>query len=139
MKHTHGKRCSCSKCQVNITGKTKVNKHIQITVPSEDTWKEYDAEFSDIIFPLQVELESGQIIPEQAASKLNTLLTTFLTSKPNLLKEVKTYFRHKPSAMSNLNDARKLKNELEKKSRQKGATVEDEICASKPSNITTSC
>ena len=130
MKHTHGKRCSCSKCQVNITGKTKVNKHIQITVPSEDTWKEYDAEFSDIISPLQVELESGQIIPEQAASELNTLLTTFLTSKPNLLREVKTYFRHKPSSMSNLNDARKLKNELEKKSRQKGATVEDKIVAS---------
>ena len=32
--------------------------------------------------------------------------------------------------MSNLNDARKLKNELEKKSRQKGATVEDKIVAS---------
>ena len=43
---------------------------------------------------------------------------------------MKTYFRHKPSSMTNLNDARKLKIELVKISRQKGATIEDKVVAS---------
>ena len=82
---------------------------------SDDIWKHYDTEFADIVSHLQVELENGKSNASEVASKLNTLLTNFLASKPNIIREVKTYYRHKPTSMTNLNDARKLKNELEKK------------------------
>ena len=107
-----------------------MNKHSKTLATNDNYWKEYDAEFADIVSPLQVDLESGKSNASEVASELNTLLTSFLASKPNLLREVKTFFRHKPSALTNLKDARKLKNELEKKSRQKNATVEDKVVAS---------
>ena len=132
VKHTHGPKCNCIKCQSNSRTNTKINSQGKnsSTANSEDRWKEYNTEFADIVSPLQDGLKSGQINSSEVASQLTILLTSFLASKPNILKEVKTYFRHKPSSMTNLNDARKLKIELEKISRQKGATIEDKVVAS---------
>ena len=86
--------------------------------------------FHFLLFSLQEELENGKSKPTEVASVFTDLLTGFLSSKPNILKEVKTFFKHKPSAMTNLNNARKLKNVLEKKSRQKDAADEDKVVAS---------
>ena len=116
MKHTHGQKCRCTKCYLNLTVRTDMNKQDKTPHTSADNWKDYDAEFANIVAPLQVELRGGKSNPSEVASELNTLLTNFLSSKPNIIREVKTCYRHKPTSLTNLNDARKLKNELEKKS-----------------------
>ena len=78
----------------------------------KDTWKEYNTEFSLLVSSLQKEFENGKSKPTEVASVFTDLLTGFLSSKPNILKEVKTFFKHKPTAMTNLNNAHKLKNVL---------------------------
>ena len=67
--------------------------------------------------------------PDEAAILFNSMLTSFLETKPNLVKEVKTFYKHKPESMKDLEDAKQLKICLEKKARQKNATVEDKSLA----------
>ena len=116
VKHTHDHKCRCTKCQFNFRGKTVTHNQGKIKTPanSKYNWKEYDAEFADFVSPLHILLESGEINRTEVASELNTLLTSLLASKPNILKEVKTFFKHKPSATTKPNDARKLTNLLKK-------------------------
>ena len=57
-----------------------MNKHSKTLATNDNYWKEYDAEFADIVSPLQVDLESGKSNASEVASELNTLLTNFLAS-----------------------------------------------------------
>ena len=95
----------------------------------EDVWAKYDIEFSDILSTLENNLDTDTIILFEAGNTFNSLLTNFLGSKPNVVKQVKTFYKHKPSSMKNINDAQKLKIDLEKKTRQKSATQEDKVLA----------
>ena len=74
-------------------------------------------------------MTKNHIEPDEAGEKFSNLLTTFLSTKPNLVREVKKFYKHKPAALNSLTDARKLKKELEKKARQKDATFEDKSLA----------
>ena len=72
---------------------------------------------------------SGEVSPAETATIFNMHLTQFLESKPNLLHEVKPFYKHKPESMRDINDAEKLKTSLDKKAKQKGATEEDKSLA----------
>ena len=92
---------------------------------TENVWIEYDDEFANIISPLSADLQLEKITAEDAATKFNSMLTKYLETKPNLVKEVKTFFKHNPKSLKNIIHAKKLKIDLEKKARQNGATEED--------------
>ena len=113
VKLTHGKKCRCTKCQVNFKSNSHIIDHIipEPKVSREAIWKNYNTEFTDLVIPLQEELENSNSNPTEVASLFTNLLTDFLSSKPNILKEVKTFFKQKPYAMTNLNSALKLKTE----------------------------
>ena len=102
---------------------------MDIRTKNKDVLAKYDIEFSDILSTLEKYLDTDTISPAEAGYTFNSLLTNFLGSKPNLVKQVKTFYKHKPSSMKNINDAQKLKIELEKKTRQKSATQEDKVLA----------
>ena len=57
-------------------------------------------------------------------------MAKFLESKTEIVKEVNTFYKHKPNALKDLENAKKLKNELEKKVRQGDTTAEDRVVAS---------
>ena len=50
--------------------------------------------------------------PAEAATLFNKRLTEFLESKPNLLYEVKSFYKHKSESMKDINNAKKLQNSL---------------------------
>ena len=115
-KKTHSNDCKCIVCDKPLTDE-------------KTTWVTYDNEMCFIIDSIEVQLNSGEISPAEAASLFNKRLTEFLESKPNLLHEVKTFYKHKPESMKDINDARKLKTSLNKKAKQIGATKEDKSLA----------
>ena len=78
---------------------------------------------------LQNNIAKESISPDESGTEFSNLLTTFLTTKPNLVRDIKIFYKHKPSALNNLRDAKALKNELEKKARQKTSTAEDKSLA----------
>ena len=94
-----------------------------------DVWKDYDTEFAQLLIPLHDKLTNNEIKPDEAATMFNNMLTKFLETKPTLVKEVKSFYKHKPTSMKKLEDAKKLKILLEKKARQKDATDEDKSLA----------
>ena len=132
IKHIHDHSCKCNKCQKRSRGKDDIKKHAKNNTSenSELIWKMYNDEFASIVTQLHEDLDSDNIRPSEAATQLNHLLTTFLESKPDLVKQVKKNYKHKPAAFNDLYNAKKLKNELEKKARQKDATADDRIAAS---------
>ena len=95
----------------------------------KEKWKEYDIEFSKIVTSIQHKLETNQITPKEAAKQFNNTLTRFLESKKEIKTEVKTFYKHNPKSMQKISEAKKLKNHLEKKAKQKLATKEDKSLA----------
>ena len=131
-KHTHGEKCTCTKCQnISIT-KDDVRKHDRnhISDKNEDPWIAYNEEFAEIVSQLYEDLDNDKVKPSDAATILNNLLTEFLESKTEIVKEVNTFYKHTPNAFNDLENAKKLKIELEKKTRHKDATPDDRIAAS---------
>ena len=122
----------CTKCKNVSTAKNDLQKHDRKHIQDEiqETWKLYDNEFAALVSQLSEDIENDKIKPSDAATRLNVLLTTFLESKTDVVKEVNTFYKHKPNALKNLENAKKLKNELEKKARQKDATAEDRMVSS---------
>lgn len=90
-----------------------------------NTWSEYDLEFGKSFSPIHHDLASGDISPASAGILFNDMLTKFLESKQDLQEEAKHFFERNPQSVTKLNDARKLKNLLKKKSKQKDATEDD--------------
>ena len=131
IEHTHRKSCNCSECTRNLVNGKHMNKYDNTDnlVNEREVWREYDIEFANIISSLREDMTKNHIEPDEAGEKFSNLLTTFLSTKPNLVREVKTFYKHKPAALNSLTDARKLKKELEKKARQKDATFEDKSLA----------
>ena len=131
IEHTHNHNCSCYKCQRSFSNVKHTEKHETTSheLTEKDVWNQYDSEFSDTVSHLREKISNGNIEPAEAATQFSNLLTVFLSTKPNLVREVKTLYKHKPTALNNLKDARALKNELEKKARQKAATAEDRSLA----------
>ena len=113
---THSNDCQCKMCD-------------QPLIDEKTTWVTYDNDMSLITNSIEVQLNSGEISPAEAASLFNRYLTEFLESKPNLLHEVKTFYKHKPESMKDISDAKKLKTSLNKKAKQKDATEEDKALA----------
>ena len=105
------------------------NSHTESISNKTDIWNEYDVEFACLMSPLKEKLLLEKITAEEAASTFNNMLTKYLETKPNLVKEVKTFFKHNPKSMKNINDAKLLKTKLEKKARQTNATEEDRSMA----------
>ena len=127
---THGNRCENSGklikgVEKHMTEHETTNNNIH----EKDLWNQYDVEFFDIVSPLQDSITKGNTKPDKAGAEFSNLLTSFLATKPNLVRYVKTFFKHKPAALNNLKDAKALKTELEKKARQKTATAEDKSLA----------
>ena len=65
----------------------------------------------------------------EAAEMFNNDLNNFLKSKPDIIHEVKTFYKHNKKFINNLEEAKKLKILREKKSRQNNATPEDRSLA----------
>ena len=95
----------------------------------ENVWERYDDEFALSVTPLNEDLDLKKITPQDAATKFNEMLTKYLESKPNLVKEVKNFFKHNPKSIKGIADAKKLKRELEKKARKSNSTDEDKSLA----------
>ena len=57
---------------------------------------------------------SRDISPKQAAELFTTELAKFIESKSELQHEVKEYFKHKPISTKNIDEAKVIKNKLEK-------------------------
>ena len=89
----HIKNCSCYKCQKNLTNVKNLAEHESIDHArnEKEIWIQYNNEFTDIIKPLKDSIAKSLITPDQAGTEFNNLLTTFLESKPNLVKNVKTF------------------------------------------------
>ena len=97
---------------------------------SNNVWGKYDDEFAtNSVSPLSEDLNTNKITPQEAATKFNDMLTKFLETKPNLVKEVKTFFKHNPKSLKDLTEAKKLKIELEKEARKPNATHEEKSLA----------
>ena len=95
----------------------------------KEAWEKYDKEFSDINKVSWECLRKGKMTPEQFVSDLNGSLASFLESKTEFQKESKQFFEHKPRSRETVETMRKLKIELNKKSKRPGATEEDKIKA----------
>ena len=65
--------------------------------------------YAELVSQLSEDIENDKIKPSDAATRLNVLLTTFLESKTDVVKEVNTFYKHKPNALKNLENAKKLK------------------------------
>ena len=98
-----------------------MNKHDNSNnlVNEREVWREYDIEFANIISSLREDMTKNNIEPDEAGEKFSNLLTTFLSTKPNLVREVKTFYKHKPAALNSLTDARKLKKRIGKEGQTK--------------------
>ena len=89
-------------------------------------WNQYNNEFRDITENTWKELTQGKTTPEQFATDFNAMLASFLNSKPEFQKEVRTYFKHKPpSGKSPLEEAKEIKKNFMKKAKSPEATEED--------------
>ena len=95
----------------------------------KETWAKYDDEFSDISKTSWESLRKGRTTPEQFISDLNGSLASFLESKPEFQKESKQFFDHKSENKETIENMRKLKVELNKKSKLPGATDIDKANA----------
>ena len=88
-------------------------------------WTKFDFEFAKLYMPVQEKLSKTEVEPAEAATQFNQMLTEFLRSKPGVIKEVKTYFKHKPESTKSLDEAKKLKNYPRKKAKEPQANKED--------------
>ena len=85
-------------------------------------WEEYNRELSELLSNMN-EVEKA---PTEMATRSNTLLSTFLESKSEVRKKnVNIFYKHDPKLTKNLNEAKKLKQKLEKIARQPDSTHED--------------
>ena len=111
----------------NVKSKTSLTRN----PPPLDqaTWEKYDKEYSDINKKSWDSLKKGLTTPEQFVTDLNGTLASFLESKPEFIKDHKDFFKHNTNTKDPLEEARKLKIELNKKAKLAGASNEDKINA----------
>ena len=83
----------------------------------QSTWDKYDSEYSAINQKSWDCLRKGLITPEQFVTDLNGTLASFLESKDEFVKVHKEFLKHTPQGLDPLEEARKLKIELNKKSK----------------------
>ena len=120
MEHNHKtKKCKCNVCNNTIKNSNTLNEHIKgehKVNENDKIWSEYDSEFAVIITSLENDLDDDNIGSAEAGNIFNSLLSNFLESKPDLVKQVRTFYKHKPHSTSNASDAKKLKNKTGKES-----------------------
>ena len=96
---------------------------------NQDTWEKYDNEYHVINQKAWDNFRKGFTTPEQFVSDLNGTLASFLESKEEFVKVHKEFFKHTQKNHDPLEDARKLKIELNKKAKLPSATKEDKVNA----------
>ena len=89
----------------------------------ENEWKKLDAELNTLQSPLHHLMGMDEIPSDVAMDQYTELITLFLSSKQEFQHEGKPFFPRQPS--STIPEARKMKNDLRKKSRRKDASDED--------------
>ena len=118
--------CKCDRCEDGTHDESQVKDQID---NNNDNWSKYNEEIVTIINPIHEQLLNEDITPTEAATQFNHILSTFLETKPEVIKEVKEYFKHNPKTNKEIKEAKKLKTNLGKKARQKEATIEDKELA----------
>ena len=109
----------------------KPNTSITRNPPKLDqaTWEKYDREYSDINQKSWNCLKKGLTTPEQFVTDLNGTLASFLKTKPEFIKSHKEFFEHTTKDKDPLEEARKLKIDLNKIAKLPDATDEDKTNA----------
>ena len=108
-----------------------VDARICRNVPKIDkkAWARYDQEFSNNIYSSWKSFTKGESSPAQFATEYNSMLASFLESKVEFQEETREFFKHNPPSNENLENAKKLKNNLRKQAKKKDATEEDKAKA----------
>ena len=89
----------------------------------DEEWKKIDDELRELQGLLHHLLATEEIPSDIAMDQYTTLLTTFLSSKPEFQGKKKPFFAH--ASPTTIPEARKLKKTLGKKAKERGATDED--------------
>ena len=136
MDNTHGEKCnlcehehdkleiSSEKHDFDNPGKT-TDQHSNSTDIQLD-WIKYNNQFISIINNVFM---SCEVLPQEAAEIFTTELACFLESKNDIMKEVNSHFRHKPLSSRKVDEAKLLKNKLEKKSKESNSSAADKSLA----------
>ena len=119
----------CDKCGNTTTCNCDTQVHTSKIHDERTKWRDYDKEFKIIVDCIHEKLINSEVTPAEAATEFNSILLVFLESKSDIIKEVKQFYKHKPKSTTVVDDARKLKNSLEKKAKKKSATTEDKSAA----------
>ena len=94
--------------------------------PDKKKWNEFDCEFSEINKEAWTRFTHGITTPEQFATDLTGMLTSFLHSKPEFTKKVKEFFKHKEATKPTpLEQAKEAKKATLKKAKSPDATEDD--------------
>ena len=130
----HQQDFKCDKCEVKSNGQSKLKKHTENYHPveeggSDDNWPKYNIQMLRIVEPIYKQLANEDITPAEAATQFNNMLSSFLETKPEVVKDVKQFFKHNPRTEKEIKEAKKLKIDSEKKARQKEATQEEKKLA----------
>ena len=96
---------------------------------NKDAWEKYDKEYNDINQKSWDSFRKGFTTPGQFISDLNGTLASFLETKEEFLKVQKEFFKHDQKNHDPVEEARKLKIELNKKAKLPGGTDEDRLMA----------
>ena len=89
----------------------------------ENVWKKIDSELLTLQSPLHHLMGMDAIQSDEAMDQYTELLTRFLSSRLEFQPEGRPYITRPPS--TTIPEARKLKNDLRKKSKRRDATDED--------------
>ena len=144
MDNTHGGKCnlcehehehdkleiSSEKHDFDNPGKTS-DQHSNSTDIQID-WIKYNNQFISIINNVFM---SCEVSPQETAEMFTTELAHFLESKTDIVKEVNSHFRHKSLSSRKLffsrklDEAKLLKNKLEKKAKESNSSAADKALA----------
>ena len=119
----------CDKCGDAVTCNCDLKVHSNKNHDNTTKWTDYDGEFKITVDSILEKLTNKEVTPAEAAIMFTNKLSEFLESKPDIIKEVNKFYKHKPKSTKDLDDARKLKNSLLKEAKKKGATEEDKSTA----------
>ena len=88
-------------------------------------WQEIDSELREILSPTHFGLANNVITPQDAGSQFSMTVYDFLKSKPEFVQDISEKTEYRKNKPKTLQQAKKIKNSLRKKLKQKDATPED--------------